>query len=436
MRNELVAFHSLASIEIRPGRNRVTFEDNSVFELASSIRERGLLNPLIITGDTLLAGETRRQAVESLAEMGIAITFGGEPVPLGFVPVIQMGDIDSLEQAEIEWAENEYRQGLTWQDRAKAEAQLLNLRTLQGPTSIPSLAAELLKRPEAELHPQEIARIRDRVQIAAYLDDPAVAKAKTVQEARGIIKRREMTEKNLRAVQELKNFTFGETLSLHHTDCIAFLRCYEGPLFDVVISDPPYGIGADTFGDGETNQTGENHQYDDSPENWMELMAAFIPLITKQTNPNSSMFLFCDLSHFAELKVLCSSQGWWVQRTPLVWDKVSCRRLPVPGKSTRRQYELILFAVKGEGTTNMNATDLLSFSLDTNLSHSAQKPVKLFQYLAAMVGAQGKRILDPFGGTGTALEIQDNFVTVLEISEEYFGIGLQRLERLKNAGHT
>lgn len=437
---EIVFFPLIGEIT-REGRMRSKVDDDKLFTLATSIQSRGLLHPIVVSGKALLAGENRMLAVASLHEMGIAIYYGTTLIPKGTIPAVQMGDLGELERAEVEWDENEQRDALTWQDRAKAEAFLHRLRGLQAagrgdkPVTFAETAAEIQGKPEEDLHPMEVARVRDRIQLAAYLDDPAVAAAKTQAEAKAIIKKREQSASNLAAVAAFQQAPQSNAkLTLLNVDCLDYLRACPPASFEVVLTDPPYGINAQDFGDGKTNQSGEVHTYNDSPEYWGKLMGEFVPLVTKATTPNATALLFCDIDKFFQLRTLFQLQGWWVQRTPIIWDKTKSTRLPVPGRSFRRQYELILLAVKGEGTTSTSAPDVLSFAPDANVGHGAQKPVELYQFLAAAVQANNVRILDPFGGSCPALEIPNNYITVLEVNPEFYGIGLKRLERLTSQG--
>lgn len=443
MSANLVQFRPCSSIVVSPDRQRGAPDELAVIDLASDIQDRTLLHAIVLAENDLLAGETRLRAVMFLHESGKSIYFGTELVPPGTIPCVQLGQLDELEKMEVEWSENERRVPLTWQARAKAEAALHRLRTMQRERAgqpiqtVAQTAAEIRGKDESAVHSFEVTQTREALAVTRFLDDPEIAAAPTRKDAVKIIKRRETMEKNVAAGKAMLAIApkVDDRLRLIQANCIHWLReQYIGPKFDVVISDPPYGIGAQDFGDGATNQSGHVHQYDDSYESWLELMAAFIPEVTNATAENASMFLFCDFERFPELKSFCQTSGWWVQRTPLIWDKVRSNRLPVPGKSFRRQYECILLAVKGEGTTSAGIGDVLPYPADENLGHGAQKPVELFQALAKAVGAVGKRILDPFGGSGPALEIEGNFVTVIEQLDYAYGIAAQRLARITAQG--
>lgn len=52
--------------------------------------------------------------------------------------------------------------------------------------------------------------------------------------------------------------------------------------------------------------------------------------------------------------------------------------------------------------------------------HPTQKPVQLFQTLADMYSAPSQTIIDPFAGSGTALDIKGRNVIAIEKNEEYY----------------
>ena len=437
----LTTFEKISDIQISSSRQRSELDKGKVYALSQSIQDRGLLHAIVVAEQNLLAGQNRLEAMTMLHELGVLVNYGTQVIPVGCIPVVEMGNLDELEKLEIEWAENEFREPLTWQDRAKAESALHDLRVKQraGRGEVQSYndtIAELLESPVDELHPQEVARVRERLQVAKYLNDPMVAKAKTAAEAKSIIRRKESSEANLKAAQafSLEASSGVENLTLINDSCLNFLSKYNGPKFDVIISDPPYGIDAHTFGDGVTSQNSDFHQYDDSYESWGKLMDNFLAALSTQVAEECSMFLFCDLDRFHELRRKVRESGWWVQRTPIIWDKGRSTRLPVPGKSFRRQYEVILLAVRGAGTTALTCPDVLTFPSDENLNHGAQKPVALYQYLAESVNAHNKYILDPFAGSCPILEVKGNYITAVELDKTYSGIGAGRLTRLKAQG--
>ncbi len=105
----------LARIRPNPFQPRVEFEDSALKDLASSIRENGLLQPIVVrpVGEVfqIVAGERRFRAVESL---------GWEEVP-----VVQRGLTDE-QMLVVALVENLQRENLSALEEARGYEQLID----------------------------------------------------------------------------------------------------------------------------------------------------------------------------------------------------------------------------------------------------------------------------------------------------------------------
>ena len=122
-------------LHVPADRQRKEFNPESINTLADSIQSAGLIHPLIVrrTGDAfeLVAGERRLRAIEQTWAFGRSFRCAGSAVAEGSIPCLEQGSLTDLEAFEIELEENIQRADLTWQERAKATAQLMELRKLQ-----------------------------------------------------------------------------------------------------------------------------------------------------------------------------------------------------------------------------------------------------------------------------------------------------------------
>ena len=102
----------------------------------------------------------------------------------------------------------------------------------------------------------------------------------------------------------------------------------------------------------------------------------------------------------------------------------------------QRKYETILYAVKGKKTVLRMAPDVLDFRADSQLGHSAQKPVALYRELLGRSCVAGSAVLDVCCGTGpifpAAHELKCRAVG-LELDQKSYGIAVQRIQKLKEA---
>ncbi|GAC1330964.1 MAG: ParB/RepB/Spo0J family partition protein [Candidatus Dormibacteria bacterium] len=104
-----VATLPLESIEANPDQPRQTFSDPEMEGLTSSVREHGILQPLVVArhgaGYRLVAGERRLRAARAagLTEVPVVVREapeGRESLALALIENIQRHDLNALEEAE------------------------------------------------------------------------------------------------------------------------------------------------------------------------------------------------------------------------------------------------------------------------------------------------------------------------------------------------
>jgi DNA modification methylase len=202
--------------------------------------------------------------------------------------------------------------------------------------------------------------------------------------------------------------------------------------FDIILTDPPYGIGADSFGDAAGKLATIDHQYDDSEHAFRELMVECEFRFDRLAKEAAHLYLCCDIDQFLWLKGLFS-QSWNVFRTPLINIKSGGGRVPLPEHGPRRCYETILYAYRGDRRVNAIYPDVIYTQGDDNLGHGAQKPVALFGDLLKRSARAGDTVLDPFAGTGTIFSAAHSLrclATGIEREANYYGIAAKRLGEL------
>lgn len=432
----------LADIVIPPDRQRQTFDPAAILELASSIKARGLFHAIQLRpdGKTLVSGERRLRAIrEHLIPLGFPLVYNGQTLTSGIVPYVVASSDDPLVLEEIELDENLKRQDLTWKEHAEAVARLHALRGKQNPaqtvadTTREVFATEIAARPSGALGSLH-DKVRESVLITPHLHRPEVAAAPDLKTAFKVLKKLEDGERN-RALALMVGDTHNSGIhQIFHADCIDWMTHPQWiGKFDVILTDPPYGMGADTFGDGAGRLAQIDHEYDDSYLSWQLLMKAWCNLSYIVAKPQAHAYVWCDIDRFHELKALMQEAGWYVFRTPLTNFKQNSGRVPLPDKGPRRQSEWCLYAIKGGKLVNYIASDVIVTGSDEQLSHGAQKPVALFDDLLRRSVKPGDWVLDTFAGTGTILPAAHALkckAVAVEHSETYYGICAQRLADL------
>lgn len=419
----------IALAKVSENRQRREFPAKKMEELTTSILSKGLLHPPVFRFDGefywLVAGERRLRSLQSIASIDVSIVCNDELIPTGTIPITLLGDLDPLALREAELEENTIRLDLTWQEQASAVAELDSLRAAQAerdnlPHTARATASEIIGH---EAQGSEITRVTEARTIAKHLDDPDVAKAKSPKEALKVIRKKAEA-----AHREVLAANFNPESSPHNAilgSCFDYTAALPNDHFDCILTDPPYGIGADGFGD----MAGTAHNYADD---WAYAKTCY-SLVAHEgmrvTREAAHAYVFLDPRYWAKVSTIFSEAGWEVWPTPLIWNKLN-GMLPKPEYGPRRTYEMILFASKGGKKVLKVGPDILTHALVTDRDHGAQKPVPLFQDLLSRSCYPGDAVLDLFMGSGTIFPAANRLklsATGMEIDKKNYNLALTRL---------
>lgn len=435
----------LDSITVPGNRQRREVDLLRVNELAESIKANGLFHAIVVREEAsqliLVAGGRRLAAISDIHELGDSFSHDGEVVPAYHVPYVTLGELDEIAREEAELEENIRREDLTWMEQAETIKRIASLRGKQAvaagqPLPTPAAIATEVRGSAEGIHQETVRR---QLIVADHLDTPEVRGAKNLDEAWKNLKRKEETQRRVQLATEVGRSYSAETAhTLLNQDCFEWFETAQEGQFDVILTDPPYGIGADEFGDsgGHTGGGGiaAEHQYRDDYETWKTLLGSFAEVSFRITKPQAHLYCFCDITRFEELKHYLSLSGWQVFRTPIIWHKPNGNRVPWVTSGPQRKYELILFAKKGDKQVTRIYPDLVTYSADENLGHNAQKPVALYVDLLRRSVQAGDAVLDPFGGSCPILPAATELkcrATVLESDPASYAIGVRRLQALR-----
>lgn len=430
-------------IHIASDRQRQEFDPEALQKLATSIEQFGLFNALRVRprdegGFWLVQGERRLRAIRDYVwPTAGTLRYAREYYEEGLYPCVDFGALDPLAAEEFELSENIDRADLSWQERASATTRIADLRRriaardgTSGPT-VKTIAEEV--RGSSEGYHHEATR-RELI-VAKHLNDPEVKAAKSLDDGFKILKRREEANRHSQLAAKIGPTFTAESHTAVCADSIQWMEKADAELFDVILTDPPYGIDAQEFGDSSGKAAGA-HRYDDSPETWGRLASGLATQSFRLAKPQAHAYCFCDIDNFHRLRELFELAGWWVHRTPIIWHKPSAARVPWPEHGPQRKWELILYAVKGKRPVTRIFPDLVSYQPDDNLGHQAQKPIALFIDLLKRSVAPGDTVLDPFCGSGPVFPAAHELkcrATGIELDSAAYGIALKRLEQLKIA---
>lgn len=201
-----------------------------------------------------------------------------------------------------------------------------------------------------------------------------------------------------------------------NADCLDILRQLPDKCIDLVLTDPPYGIGVDkmTMFDGAKKQKRHKEYADISPS----------ADVFKQIFRVSKNQIIFGGNYFADM--LSPSRGW------IVWDKKvnekiapyfsDCELAWTSFDRNIKKYTLGWYGV--EGINNREESKI----------HPTQKPLPLFQWCLENYSKEGDLILDCFSGSGTTAvachNLHRRFICI-EKDPDYYRASVERLEKVQ-----
>lgn len=245
--------------------------------------------------------------------------------------------------------------------------------------------------------------------------------------------------------------------SLHNEDFFEGIARLADESVDVIISDPPYGLGKD-YGNDSDHLTGSD--YVDFSRRWLD---AALPKL----KASGTLYVFLSWQHSPEVFSLFKTRMTMINE--IIWD----RRVPSMGGSTRKfssvhdnigvfakskDYYFDLDSVRipydaetkkartrsifvGKKWLEMgyNPKDVWSVSRlhsqdPERANHPTQKPLEIIERIVLASCPPGGHVLDPFMGSGTtavAALTHGRRVTGFELNPEYFSEARRRVDTLQ-----
>jgi len=212
-----------------------------------------------------------------------------------------------------------------------------------------------------------------------------------------------------------KIVTIGQA-TLYHGDCLEILPSL--PKVDLVLTDPPYGIGADKGAAiGGTDASGRYlrrpKQYDGEWDSDRPSADSFYAILCA-----AELAVIWGGNYFADL---LPPGGRW-----LFWDKLNS----MPSYSDGEIAWTSLPGVSVKKFTQCN--NGMASLQDGHRWHPTQKPVRLMEWCLGLAPKTTSTVADPFAGSGTTGVACANMGKTfygIEREEKYFDIACERIER-------
>ncbi len=469
----------LASITVdRDARQRRDlFDKDGAFidrdGLLGSITQHGVISPILIDKEMKLIFGERRYTASALV--------GRDDIPARFVE-----DLTASEYEQLELIENLCRQELEWKDEVRAIAKLhrLNLlaATADGKTWSIDATAEQIGRSFSV-----VSRI---LRVWKDFDSPKIAMATSMQQAFNTLARfddraeAETLSDLVDATSEIfdrpaANAGAGAVSGadglaaanggapngnpmgigakdnngaplpsvasppipipspILHTSFLQWIETYDGPTFNMLHCDFPYGVNL--FGgawSGKNSQT----TYSDKPDDYITLIRALCLRLDSILSPSAHVMFWCSaniriqaqtIQLFREL-----APSLIFNEFPLIWHKTdNVGIVPDPSREARRVVETCLYAAREDRKIVRTVSGAYGSPTNKDL-HPSTKPEPMLRHFMQMFVDENTSILDPTCGSGSALRAAESLgakrVLGLEKDEEYFKGAATAMKNFRN----
>lgn len=416
--------------------------------LLDSIRDKGLINPILIREDGMLvAGERRWRAHQKLGIGSIRATIRERLSP--------------ILAYQLELLENIARKQLTWQEEAEAVGRYHAMKLIIYPAWTQRGTGTDLGYSDAQM--SRLLAVAD----ALAAGDTEVLGCPTLQGAVNLLTGR---AERARVAAQSRNLSFGESIAealppilpanatkedktnallaaldlgdsidelttqaaadplalinegklaaaaleadrkkeiVHdlvlNADFLEWADAYTGPKFDVIHFDPPYGKGYRGSNTRKTGRASINPVYLDDPDIFFELVDGLIAFTDKLAFPAAHLLMWFDMEYYAWIVDRFAKSDWrLVQPHPLIWTKGYQGVAADTKRRPRHCYETALLFSRGDRKIVKLDKDHFDAQVDEKL-HLNQKPRGMLQHFLRLVVDEHTAVLDPTCGSGSAL---------------------------------
>lgn len=397
---EFTAYPVADIIVNREVRQRRDLEQ--VDELAASIKEVGLLHPIVITREgALIAGERRLEAHKLLGWSDILVQFADT--------------LDPLDLHLIELEENVKRVNLSWQDNARAVEEYHRLLAARNPEHTIADTAKALGIDRTTVGKKLLV-------VEEMKKAPEIEKLENFSTAVNLAARKRERSGATSAAEAI-SLVLGapaptiRKASILHNDFTTWADTVLEVPFNLLHVDFPYGVKTgDKKGQSAAKYLGT---YDDGEDVYWHLLST---LIEKQDNfcsPSAHMMFWFSMKFYAPTVAMLRDGGWSVNPTPLIWGKSdNTGIIPDPNRGPRQVYETALLCTRGDRKIVKPVANL-AWHPTTKQFHTSEKSYPMLEHFFRMLVDEHSRVLDPTCGSGMAIK-------AAEAAGAAFALGLER----------
>lgn len=389
-KEDLKVVYRAVSELIPYARNARTHSDEQVARIASSIKEFGWTNPILIDGEKgIIAGHGRVLAARKLG--------------LEKVPTIELSGLTEAQKRAYILADNRLALDAGW-DEEMLKLEFAELEKEGFELSKTGFSDEEIREMMADLD-HEV----DGVEDVETPEPPKNPKTK-----RGEV-----------WILGTHRLMCGDSTSVEDVQ-----EVMGGGIADLWLTDPPYNVAYQ----GKTKDalTIQNDEMDD--ESFRRFLVSAYSAAVSVLKEGAAFYIWHADSEGFNFRGACRDVGWKV-RECLIWSK---NTFVLGRQDYQWQHEPCLYGWKDGAAHNWysdrSQTTILEFDRpNRNAEHPTMKPVGLFQYLIGNSTKPGDIVLDSFGGSGTTLiacEQSGRSARILELDPCYCDVIIERWQNL------
>jgi site-specific DNA-methyltransferase (adenine-specific) len=229
----------------------------------------------------------------------------------------------------------------------------------------------------------------------------------------------------------LRPYYEDDAVTLYHGDARDILPAIPRASVDLLLTDPPYGMGygGDTAGGAQKHNVAA-----DGVRQGVRIVRQVLFETAPTLKTDAHLLMFCHWQSWPDFYDAMS--GYATMRNALIWHKPTGSTGNILSNYIR-DYEVILYAARGArkiGGEGRYSALLTGFSTvpSRRRLHPTEKPTALLAHLARRHCPPGGTVLDPFAGSGSTLlaaRAEGVRAVGIEMDEHYCAVAAERLER-------
>jgi DNA modification methylase len=375
--------------------NARTHDDNQVTQIASSIKEFGFNNPILIDDNNgIIAGHGRLMAAKKLG--------------LVEAPTIKLSHLSDAQRKAYILADNRIAMNSGWDNELLA----LELKELDGDIDLSLLGFDADEL-NALLNPVELTDgLTDEDAVPDVPDEPIT---------------------KLGDIYQLGNHRLmcGDSTSIDAVD-----KLMDGQKADMIFTDPPYGMsygGGRAAGSTKKGAVVKAHGMilgdDKTGDDLIQLIRDALLSAVTTSKEGSSAYVCFPWRTYSEFEAAMLECGLNASAC-IVWDKKS---IGLGQANYRPQHEFIFYCKGGAWYGDKAQSDVwyMSRGATGQYVHPTQKPVELIEKAINNSSKAGDIVIDCFGGSSStmiAAEKLGRYARLMELDPKYCDVIVRRWE--------